>query len=348
MEGAKKHILESTKEAVRAGGSVECASRFYGIAKSTWYEWEKEDKAGKIGEKKQVVSNHPKKLSDIVEQNILETAKKYLAISTRYAVGFLCGVSATAVGKVLRRFGLAGTKDEKKKDKPVMTYEWLKKDICWTIDTVFLKFKSFLIYLQVLRDEFSRMPLASCYSMTNSGREAAELVGQTIRTVKRRPLVVKHDRGPEFKGKEFEELLREECIVTLTSPGYYPKFNGKHERGNRVFGKLEKLYEGKDVGMFVFMAAVKEAIDFEANILPRMMFGGRTSREVYDGAESYSEEEKKAFFARLLEVKDEVERKKIQKKMDMLDVQRVCVVKSVVDTNLCEVRMRKNANQLSA
>ena len=296
---------------------------------------------------KKAESHHPKKLSETVQQKVIEVAKKYLEISSRYAVGKICGVSATSVGKILRKYGLAGKKEEQKQDKPMQTYEWLRKNICWSIDAVRIKFKGWLLYLLVLRDEYARLPLSTSISMTNSAFDAAELVKQTIRALKVKPVMVKKDRGSEFKGSEFQDELREEGIVDFTGPGYYPKFNGKHERGNKIFAKLQKLFYGKDVGLLKFLETVKEAVDFEANILPRMMFNGKTSREVYDEAKDYTADERQAFLARLLEVKTENERKKEQLKNDMLDVQRICIVKSARDVNLLEVRMRENANQLS-
>ena len=72
------------------------------------------------------------------------------------------------------------------------------------------------------------------------------------------------------------------------------------------------MFKGKNMKLIEFMTKVQEAVDFEANILPRMMFNGKTSREVYDSAKSYTEEEKKAFLIRLLELKAEMAEKKEQ------------------------------------
>lgn len=45
-------------------------------------------------------------------------------------------------------------------------------------------------------------------------------------------LFFKHDLGGEFRGADFQDMLRRHKVIAVPNPPYYPKFNGKNERSN--------------------------------------------------------------------------------------------------------------------
>jgi len=180
--------------------------------------------------------------------------------------------------------------------------------------------------------------------MSNTDERAIRLTNEAITTLGIKPLVLKFDRGSEFKNAEFMSLLEKHEITGLVSPKSYPKFNGKLERHNMFVEKflpkkggasIEMVYECMDRAMY--------CLNYE---LPRRIFKGKTSAQVYAEGEMYGENEREGLKNMIVKHMKEIELTK-NPRWDKLDVERKAVVKSVVDMKLCSLRSGEvNANQL--
>ena len=95
------------------------------------------------------------------------------------------------------------------------------------------------------------------------------------------PLILKHDGGSIFHEESVEALLEEHQVIRLTSPPYYPKFNGKMERTVRDIKGYERAMRPCNPDL-----SLKERLEETIRDLneerPRPMLGGRTSKEVYE------------------------------------------------------------------
>jgi transposase InsO family protein len=95
------------------------------------------------------------------------------------------------------------------------------------------------------------------------------------------PLVLKHDGGSIFHEEAVETLLEEHQVISLTSPPYYPKFNGKMERTVRDIKGYERAMRPCNPNL-----SLKERLEETVRDLnderPRPMLGGRTAKEVYE------------------------------------------------------------------
>ena len=279
----------------------------------------------------------------------MDTYGKWYGVAGHYALGMLSGVSEGLVSKILKKYNLLTEEEEEKQKREEKSWAWLKKDMCWTIDTVEIKYRGRKVYLIIVDEEYSRKPLGYCLSLDKSGKTVKVFLEGLFTSLGKKPLIIKYDRGKEFNNKEVTKYLKSEGVIILASPRYYPRFNGKHERSNliiRVF--LKNRLKGR-YSVEVLDEVIRLAMDWAANILPRRMFGGRTSKEVYDAGESYTEEDRRNLLEKIEEKRLKVDGEKEASRRDFLDWERKHVVESVVELNLCEVKSKgENANQLSA
>ena len=135
--------------------------------------------------------------------------------------------------------------------------------------------------LLVLQDECSRYKInrrlalgpANALDVVDYLKEAFERHGA--------PLVLKHDGGSIFHDEKVKKLLRENDVVELTSPPFYPRFNGKKERSMRDIKSYERALRKHKKGASLF-----ERIDITMHDLneerPRPVLGGRTAIEVFE------------------------------------------------------------------
>jgi hypothetical protein len=95
------------------------------------------------------------------------------------------------------------------------------------------------------------------------------------------PLVLKHDGAGIFHTARMRELLRRWKVIDLTSPRYWPGYNGKQERSMRDIKSMERALRRDGVGR-----NLKERIDLAMHDLnderPRPVLGGCTAREIYE------------------------------------------------------------------
>lgn len=92
------------------------------------------------------------------------------------------------------------------------------------------------------------------------------------------PLFFKHDLGGEFRSAVFDAMLRSLLVIVVPSPPYYPRFNGKNERGNlearRWIADADKAREPVDV----VLEKLRKGTYDQNDQRPRKIFGGAPRR----------------------------------------------------------------------
>ena len=160
-------------------------------------------------------------------------------------------------------------------------YEITSPMAMWSEDATSFRERGHKRELLVLQDECSRYKVnkrlatgpANANDVVDYLREAFERHGA--------PLVLKHDGGSIFHHDRVRDLLKEYNVVELTSPPFYPPFNGKKERSMRDIKSYERALRKNVKG-----TSLLERIDITLRDLneerPRPVLGGRTAREVFD------------------------------------------------------------------
>jgi len=95
------------------------------------------------------------------------------------------------------------------------------------------------------------------------------------------PLVLKHDGGKVFHGERIRALLHEYQVIELTSPPYYPCYNGKKERSVRDIKSYERAMRANGVGASLAERLAATIHDLN-DVRPRPVLHGRTAREAFD------------------------------------------------------------------
>jgi transposase InsO family protein len=165
------------------------------------------------------------------------------------------------------------------KPKP-RKYEITTSMVMWSIDATVFKDRGIKRELLVLQDERGRYKSGwQLCDRTATGDCVAKLLRQAFEKYGA-PLILKHDGGSIFFEDSVQKLLREFGVVDLTSPPYYPQFNGKKERSMRDINSYVKALLDNHVG-----ETLEERIELAMKDLnedrPRPMLGGRTAAEVF-------------------------------------------------------------------
>jgi transposase InsO family protein len=269
--------------------------------------------------------------------------KEFPEIATHYVLGVKAGMSPSSAGRILNRnipqeIEVVGEIREEK------TCDWLKLHACWSIDTIkYLTVEGWL-YIQMLLEEYSRAELGWLASMSNTADRAVQLAEKAVEILGVKPLILKFDRGSEFKNAELKSLLAKKEIQGMASPRHYPGFNGKRERGNQLIEKFLPEKGGISIAeTYEHLERGAHCINHE---LPRIIFKGKTSAQIYAEGEIYAESERETLKNMILKHQAEIELIK-KPRWDKLDVERKSVVKSVVEMGLLKLTTRMvNANQL--
>jgi transposase InsO family protein len=314
-----------------------------------FYGWKDKKAKGQLENKKRIAKNIWWKIGEEKVKEVLEKVEKYKEIATCYMVSVKTGVSESSVGNIFRKHGVNTKKAaDKKTKKATGSCEWLKVNVCWSIDTIFVRLNGSWVYVQVVIEEYSRYILG--YRINGINNSPNELIEEIKKKTGVIPFILKKDRGKEFFNTIFLKCLSMGGIISMFSPLFYAMFNGKMERTNRIIRAfLKPVEKNNNATMEDLEKTMERAVNTINNELPRKMFGGKTSAEIYRTGEKPDESERAALIEEISrkykEVVKEAEEKK--KKWDRLDIERICVVKSVTDLNLCRVKYgSENVNQL--
>eukprot|EP00644_Phytophthora_capsici_P005341 jgi/Phyca11/96236/e_gw1.1.1686.1 len=106
-----------------------------------------------------------------------------------------------------------------------------------------------------------------------------------------RPRKVIHDKGPEFTGKEFQELLRSYGIKAKTITAKNPQANAICERVHLEIGYVLRCHEGSDWRKVIYYAAFAVRASYHSifNASPGQVVFGQdmTSRQLSDANWGY-------------------------------------------------------------
>jgi len=183
--------------------------------------------------------------------------------------------SASTVGRVI-----ADLVDRRTKPEARRRYEITASDVMWSEDGTSFGRGRRKRELLVIQDEHARKKLqtrlvrgsASEANAVTNLRAAFEEHGA--------PLVLKHDGASVFHGAEMRRLLDEYGVLDLTSPPYWPGYNGKQERSMRDIHSMELAIRRHGV-----KGSLRQRLDLALHDLnderPRPMLGGLTASEVY-------------------------------------------------------------------
>jgi len=275
--------------------------------------------------------------------------EKHQPIATNYAVAKRIGISESSASNIRHRYV---TKPEPREEVMQLkkSYQWLKRNVCWSMDTMVIKFMGGYLYAILLIEESSRMILGIRLCEKKTGRYAGELLLSATMALEIKPLVVKHDRGTEFENEDFQDTLKREEIVSLPSPGYYPSFNSIAERTIRIVRRYTMPLETRyDATLEEVDKALKHA---QADInyqFPREMFDGKTSYEVYEAGQDYQSDERERLLETVSE-NQEMEDGKYFLSGKVLDKLRRDLVEYLCNRNLCSVwyRPKQERKKLTA
>jgi hypothetical protein len=297
------------------------------------YNWIKREKSGRLEDAKPIALTNPLTLGWQKIKEVIDYIENHAEIATNYVTAVRTGVSQSTVSNIRQKY-IA---------KPVATevsitknhYGWLKRNACWSIDTMMVRFLGGWIYAMLMVEETSRLILSYRLCERKLGIYARELLLSTIIRLGIKPLVMKHDRGPEFENDDFQQALQEHRILSLPSPGYYAPFNSICERSNRVVRKftipLEMRYDATWPEMERVFAKAQRDINHE---LPRKIFEGKTSQEIYDATPDYEESEREQLIETVYE-NQEIEDGKYFLGGKELDRQRQIIVEYLCQRKLC-------------
>jgi hypothetical protein len=277
-------------------------------------------------------------------KEVIELTTKWKEIATNYVIGIKAGISASSAGKILHEY-LGPRKEEKERRHDLKTCDWMKMHVCWALDTIKIPSKEGYVYVQLLIEEYSRCVLGWILSYSNTGEKAKTLIQEAIEKHNITPLVIKTDRGSEFVNDVVKSYLKEKEILYMPSPGHYPLFNGRLERENRIFRQFLKKKGGLTTEEI--LKRLEKAIYVSNHELPRRIFSGKTSADIFKKGEIYKKEEKEILKQKVEERIKEIEELKTPG-LDKLDVLRKAVVNCVVDMGLCTIKSGdRNVNLLA-
>jgi transposase InsO family protein len=307
-----------------------------GMPRSVYYAWKKRGLKGNMakfmrpGRKKGFSS-----LGLFITESVIEDIRIHPGMDN-YALGIRAGVSESTARRIRLKY-FKKRKKRKFRSKTKKRVTWGSLHVCWSMDTKFVRVEEGMAYLQMIMEEKSREILAQRVYPEISGELTADLIRNTIHAIDIAPLVIKFDRGGEFKNETVLGLLKENRVIPLISPRHYPQFNGKYEWVN---GYIDKHLKHK--GVMPFFETRKE-IENETGFLnqkkPRRIFNGLTSDDMYRRGRIITENERVIFERRVKSALYRMKKKK-QKRMDDMDMLRECLQQPLINMGLLYLNNR--------
>lgn len=306
------------------------------ISKSSVYRWHKRKTAGSLENKKPKAENIWWKTGQGKIKEMIGFKQDHKEIGSNCAIALKFGVSPTTVGKIFAETIKPVNRFVNIMARVPVSIEWQKIHACWSTDHMYVRFLGGWLYLQLLLEEYSRLILGWKLSAELSGENSRYLIEAVINLTGIKPLVIKHDRGAEFCNQEVQGYLRQESIISLASPAYYAPFNGKEERNNRIMRRFTAPLEKKPgTTIHELVPAIQRGTREINEFLPRRIFKGLTSREVYEQKEVYQEVQRECLVNQIFQEQARIDKEYFMKG-SVLDKQRWAVVESLKKLNLCE------------
>ncbi len=179
----------------------------------------------------------------------------------------------------------------------MMRFEVLAPNDLWATDIIEFDWYGQTLYVLVLFDEHSRFILDWRISTSPTTELAVTLVDESIASYAR-PRAVKSDNGPQYR-KTFAAELEKRGIHNLSSPPFFPQYNGKLERLNSdLKGVVTKASE---LDLKSISDLLAEKVHEHNFIRPHQALGGVTPHTCYTGEADEKKREMAEFKTRELE-----------------------------------------------
>jgi hypothetical protein len=176
---------------------------------------------------------------------------------------------------------IADLKDEKDKAPEPERLEVTAPMVMWSEDGTGFNDRGKKRELLVAQDEYSRFK--TNYRLVD-GPAAAEDVASYLEeafTEHGAPLVLKHDGGKIFHADIIRKLLDKWGVTDLTSPRYWPGYNGKCERAMRDIKGYERAMRKAGIRGSLQSRLDRTFVDLNEE-RPRPVLKGRTAREAFE------------------------------------------------------------------
>ena len=336
-------MLENARQSARAGDTKKGFCKAIWLGRSNLYNWEKRSEENQLQDAKPIAKNIWWKTPPEKEKEIVEMEEKLGEGSTLYAIAVRTDVSKSTVSNVLKKQANAGKPEEKHLPVIIKSYTWGKRNVCWSMDTLQVRFNNTWVYVLLLVEEISRFILGYRISSTKSGWYSRDLVLTAIARMGIKPLVIKHDRGVEFMSRIFLSTLNMKGIITLPSPKHYPRFNSIVERTNRLMRKFTNpLGILPNLSLSQIETALSKGCGIINYELPRRILSGRTSWEVYTTSTDYEDYQTKELAKKVFADQVNFCSKILDKKQKniFLDKHRKEVVEYLYQEKLCVIQYK--------
>jgi len=160
---------------------------------------------------------------------------------------------------------------------------WKEPNLCWAIDATEYGRDEFgrKLYIVATRDLASRHYFEPLVTLSTTGVAVTE----HVRALFRRhgvPLVLKRDNGSPFKNESLDALLAEACVIPLTSPANYPRYNGAIENAIRELKEtIDDLSPGLPLNSVPVLSRLAHAAVQLRNGVPRPCLDQQSAAQNY-------------------------------------------------------------------
>ena len=163
--------------------------------------------------------------------------------------------------------------------KPMKRYEIAAANVMWSEDGASFKERTGKRELVVAQDECSRFKVGYALADGPATGEDVRAVLETAIKTHGAPLVLKRDGGSIFDEQSVMDLIDAYDITVVTSPPYYPRYNGKKERSFRDVRGFERALRRAEPRLDERIDRTMQDLNYDR---PRPVLGGRTAKETYD------------------------------------------------------------------
>lgn len=268
----KRLALWKEMERVWQGETIQGFCEEIGHSRASHYRWKEEEEEGKLG--------RPKPEGELAEA---------MAWEIRAFDRVKQGTWGTrpiyeALGAIIPRSKIDEVLDERRKAEGRVKrpqsrrYEFSAPQVAYSADFIAVRPRGRVLRVQ---DERARFTLGFEHRDHWPELEVTGFV-RTVITKLGIPLFFKHDLGGEFRSGVFQAMLRGLLVVAVPNPPYYPKFNGKNERGNLTARRWIAPTEADRPTVGRVIEQLTQATLDQNEIRTKEVLGGRTPAEVFE------------------------------------------------------------------
>jgi transposase InsO family protein len=157
------------------------------------------------------------------------------------------------------------------------TYEFVAPGVTFSADFISVRPRGRVLRVQ---DERARFMLGFAHRDHWPDQEVAAFAEQILLKFGP-PYFFKHDLGGEFRGADFQAMLRRHRVIAVPNPPYYPKFNGKNERSNGLAREwIAPTEQDRPTLQQIWEKLTQQTLD-QNDERRKDVLGGRTPSDVF-------------------------------------------------------------------